>query len=117
MDAEKIWRVPIFLVSTSGKGERVGELLIDIKTGIVVEHTSLEELRSKGLALAEKIARSAPEANASAREFIDAIAPPPQFLREAWEESKRKGLDRLSMKAIDAEISAARSQRRKKKTR
>lgn len=49
------WRVPIWLVYASGKGGRVGEVIIDKKTGEIVHHTPIEELRRKGLALAEKI--------------------------------------------------------------
>jgi hypothetical protein len=49
------WRVPIWLVYASGKGGQVGEVIIDKKTGKIIRYTPKEELRSKGLALAEKI--------------------------------------------------------------
>lgn len=49
------WRVPIYLVYTSGEGGPVGEVIIDVKTGEIVNHTPVEELRSKGRALAEHI--------------------------------------------------------------
>lgn len=49
------WRVPIYLVYASGEGGHVGEVIIDLVTGKIIRHTSIEELRSKGLALAEKI--------------------------------------------------------------
>lgn len=49
------WRVPIWLVYASGEGGPVGEVIIDKKTGEIVRHTPIDELRSKGLALAEKI--------------------------------------------------------------
>lgn len=49
------WRVPIWLVYTSGEGGPVGEVVIDVKTGIIVSHTPIEELRSKGRTLAEQI--------------------------------------------------------------
>jgi len=45
------WRVPIHLVYADGRGGSVGELVIDRKTGAVISHTPLEELRSKGLAV------------------------------------------------------------------
>ena len=49
------WRVPIWLVYASGEGGPVGEVMIDKKTGEIVRHTPIDELRGKGLALAEKI--------------------------------------------------------------
>ncbi len=49
------WRVPIYLIYTSGEGGPVGEIIIDVKTGEIVSHTPIEEIRSKGLALAEQI--------------------------------------------------------------
>jgi plasmid stability protein len=36
----------------------------------------------------------------------------PGWLQESWETSKEAGLDRLSMEEIDAEIAAARKERR-----
>ncbi len=51
----KHWRVPIYLIYTSGEGGPVGEIIIDVKTGEIVSHTPIEEIRSKGLALAEQI--------------------------------------------------------------
>jgi hypothetical protein len=47
------WRVPIWLVYANGEGGRVGDLLVHKKTGVILSHTSIEELRSKALALAE----------------------------------------------------------------
>jgi hypothetical protein len=49
------WCVPIYLVYSSGEGGPVGEIIINAKTGELVSHTPIEELRSKGLALAEQI--------------------------------------------------------------
>ena len=49
------WRVPIWLVYASGRGGRVGEVIIDKKSGQIVRHTPIDELRRKGLALAETI--------------------------------------------------------------
>jgi hypothetical protein len=49
------WRVPIYLVYANGEGGSVGELVIDIKTGKIIRETPIEELRSKGLALAKQI--------------------------------------------------------------
>ncbi|MGA9771509.1 MAG: hypothetical protein WBV94_20925 [Blastocatellia bacterium] len=55
LNAAGQWHVPIYLVHTKGEGGPVGELIIDVKTGVIVSHTSIEEIRSKGLALAEQI--------------------------------------------------------------
>jgi hypothetical protein len=53
--AANYWRVPIHLVYANGRGGPVGELVIDRKTGAVISHTPVEELRSKGLALTTNI--------------------------------------------------------------
>lgn len=49
------WRVPVWLVYTGGEGGYVGEIIIDRKTGKIISHTPIEELYSKGMAIAEKI--------------------------------------------------------------
>src|SRR6185295_1019297 len=49
------WRVPIWLVYASGEGGHVGDLLIHKKTGVIVSQTSIEELRTKAMALAETL--------------------------------------------------------------
>jgi len=49
------WRVPIWLVYANGEGGHVGDLLIHKKTGVIIRHTSIEELRSKAMALAETL--------------------------------------------------------------
>ncbi|MFN7945582.1 MAG: hypothetical protein U0Z53_09530 [Blastocatellia bacterium] len=51
----KHWRVPIWLVYSSGAGGEVGELLINIKTGKILSPLPAEELRSRGQSLAGKI--------------------------------------------------------------
>jgi hypothetical protein len=51
------------------------------------------------------------------KNYIDAIAPTPDWLLEIGAEAKRKGLDKLSMLQIDAEIAAARRERRRKAVR
>jgi hypothetical protein len=47
---------------------------------------------------------------------VRALAPAsaPEWLRESWESAKQLGLDRLSIDEIDAEIEAARKERRKR---
>ena len=49
------WRVPIYLVYANREGGPVGEVVIDAKTGVIASHTPVDELRSKGRALAEQI--------------------------------------------------------------
>jgi hypothetical protein len=49
------WRVPIHLAYPSGKGGRVGELSIDLKTGVLNSATSIEAVRAEGAALAARL--------------------------------------------------------------
>lgn len=48
------------------------------------------------------------------KDFIDTIAPEPDFLRLIGEEAKRKGKNKLTMRQIQAEIRATRRERRLK---
>ena len=50
----------------------------------------------------------------SVTDFIDTLAPAPDFLKQIWATSKRKGLNKLTMREIDAEIAAAGRERRPK---
>ena len=52
----------------------------------------------------------------SVKDYINTIAPTADWLKEIGTEAKRKGLNTLSMRQIDAEIAAARRERREKKT-
>jgi len=56
-EARSCWRVPIYIVYASGKGAPVGELLIDLKTGSIIDEPSPELMYQEGLALGEKILR------------------------------------------------------------
>lgn len=51
------WRVPIDVIYANGKGAFVGELLIDLKTGSIIDEPSPDLMHQKGLALGEKILR------------------------------------------------------------
>ncbi|MBS1824773.1 MAG: type II toxin-antitoxin system Phd/YefM family antitoxin [Acidobacteria bacterium] len=53
----------------------------------------------------------------SVADYIKTFAPPPDWLVESWNSAKRHGLDKLTMKEIDAEITAARRQRRSRKAK
>jgi hypothetical protein len=48
---------------------------------------------------------------------IRTITPPsaPEWLQASWKSAKEQGLDQLSMKEIDAEITAARKARRERR--
>ncbi|MGA2267326.1 MAG: type II toxin-antitoxin system Phd/YefM family antitoxin [Bryobacteraceae bacterium] len=48
----------------------------------------------------------------SVTDFVKTLAPPPDWLQESWASARRHGLDKLTMKEIDAEIAAARLERR-----
>jgi prevent-host-death family protein len=50
----------------------------------------------------------------SVQDYIDRIAPAPDSLKKIAAEAKQKGLNKLSMRQIDAEIAAARRERREK---
>ena len=51
----------------------------------------------------------------SVADYVRTLAPPPDWLEKSWESAKRLGLDKLTSKAIDAEIGAARSTRGKRR--
>jgi len=50
----------------------------------------------------------------SITDYIDTVAPTPDWLKRIGAEAKRKGLNKLTMRQIDAEIAAARKERRQK---
>ena len=50
----------------------------------------------------------------SIKDYINNFAPAPDFLKEIRAEAKRKGLHKLTMRQIDAEIAAARRSERSK---
>jgi len=52
---DNVWRVPLWLGYPNGQGGEVGELLVDVKTGKVVSHTPLEEVRHRGKKLAREL--------------------------------------------------------------
>lgn len=48
----------------------------------------------------------------SVADYVRTLAPPPDWLKEIQDDAKRKGLDKLTMADIDAEIAAARRERK-----
>ena len=48
----------------------------------------------------------------SVADFVETLAPAPDWLKEVAEDSRRRGLDKLTMADIDAEIAATRQDRR-----
>jgi prevent-host-death family protein len=49
----------------------------------------------------------------SVEDYIRTASPPPDWLQKAWDGSRRRGLDRMTMEDIDAEIAAARRDRKR----
>lgn len=49
----------------------------------------------------------------SIKDYIDIIAPTPDWLEAIGAEANKKGLNKLTMRQIDAEIAATRKERRK----
>jgi hypothetical protein len=50
----------------------------------------------------------------SVADYVRTVAPPPEWLQECWENSKRNGLDKITPEEIDEEIAAARRERRER---
>ena len=50
----------------------------------------------------------------SIKDYIDTFAPTPAWLKGIGTEAKRKGLNKLTMRQIDAEVAAVRKQRHQK---
>jgi prevent-host-death family protein len=47
----------------------------------------------------------------SVEDYIDLIAPAPEWLKESWKAAKEAGLDKMTMEEIDAEIAEVRRER------
>jgi prevent-host-death family protein len=50
----------------------------------------------------------------SIKDYVDTIAPTPDWLKQIGAEARKKGLNRLTMRQIDAEIAAVRRERRQR---
>lgn len=57
-DERECWRVPIYIVYASGKYAPVGELLVNLKTGSIIDEPAPELMFSHGLSLGETILRA-----------------------------------------------------------
>jgi len=53
----------------------------------------------------------------SVTDYVKTFAPPPDWLEKSWQSAKRHGLDKLTIKEIDAEIAASRRERPHGKTK
>ena len=53
----------------------------------------------------------------SIADFVKTLAPPPDWLEKSWNTAKRRGLDKLSMDDVDAEIAAYRREKRVRKAK
>jgi hypothetical protein len=52
------WQVPIYIVYAGGRNAAVGELLIDLKTGSIIDEPSPEMMYQQGIALGEQLLRA-----------------------------------------------------------
>lgn len=50
----------------------------------------------------------------SLSDFVRTVAHPRDWLQQSWQSAKEKGVDSLTMEEIDAEIAAARRERRER---
>ena len=50
----------------------------------------------------------------SVADYVNALAPAPDWLKDIQDDAKRRGLDKLTMADIDAEIAATRRERRER---
>ena len=48
----------------------------------------------------------------SVQDYLESVASAPDWLRQAWENAKTRGLDKLTIDEIDAEIAAYRQEKR-----
>jgi len=53
----------------------------------------------------------------SVADFVKTLAPPPDWLEKSWDTARRRGLDKLSIDGIDAEIAAYRREKRTPKAK
>jgi prevent-host-death family protein len=53
----------------------------------------------------------------SVADYVRTLAPPPDWLEKSWDSAKRHGLDKLTRKEIDAEITASRYARRTRRAK
>ena len=51
----------------------------------------------------------------SVADSVKSLSPPPEWMEKSWTSAKRIGLDKLTSKEIDAEITAVRSARAKRR--
>jgi prevent-host-death family protein len=53
----------------------------------------------------------------SIADYIDTVAPAPDWLKSVWAESKKNGTDKLTMRDIDREIAEVRSAASRRKSK
>ena len=53
----------------------------------------------------------------SVKDYINTIAPAPDWLKKSWADARRKGLDKLTIREINAEIAAAPKEKGRKTPR
>ena len=84
------------VVSTSTARAKLGQILRRVKSN---KERILIEQRGEPQAILMSL-----------EDFVDTIAPAPGWLQEAWESARSAGLDKMTMREIDAEIATARLQ-------
>ena len=47
----------------------------------------------------------------SVQDYLDSVKSAPEWLRKAWEEAGKRGMDKMKMKRIDAQIDVYRRER------
>ena len=53
----------------------------------------------------------------SIEDYIDTVAPAPDWLKNSWAESRKNGTDKLTMREIDREIAEVRSASSRRKSK
>jgi prevent-host-death family protein len=53
----------------------------------------------------------------SVEDYVDTIAPPPEWLQNLWAASKRRGTDKLTMRQVDLIVGKARRELRGRPSR
>lgn len=53
----------------------------------------------------------------SIEDYVDTVAPAPDWLKDIWADAKKNGTDKLTMREIDREIAEVRSQASRRKAK
>ncbi len=53
----------------------------------------------------------------SIEDYVDTVAPAPDWLKDIWEDARKNGTDKLTMREIDREIAEVRSDASRRKAK